>query len=45
MRIIRSDFVSDTTYFWIAFIRSTNGSPARSGHADAITAEKEDAAD
>ncbi len=31
--------VPDTTYFGMAFIWSANGSPARSGHADAITSQ------
>ena len=31
--------VRDTTYFWMAFIWSANGSPARSGHAAAITCQ------
>jgi hypothetical protein len=29
--------VSDTTYFWTRFIQSANGSPARPGHAAAMT--------
>ncbi len=34
-----AESVRDTTYFGIAFIRSANGSPARPGHADAITSQ------
>ena len=32
-----SESVSDTTYFWMLFIQSAKGSPARSGQAPAIT--------